>query len=111
MMIEAVEKGLVSPGNVARKLGARADLVRQLSNYEVSVQAVCTMSVEIAPLTERTFLQGLRLQQRYGLLTNDSLIVATMLESGIHLLATADRQFASVGEIEAVMPSDLQAAN
>jgi len=111
MMIEAVEKGLVSPGNVARKVGAQTDLVRQLSNYEVGVQAICTMSIEIAPVTELTLLQGLRLQRLYGLLTNDSLIVATMLQGGLRLLATADRRFASVSEIETVMPSDLQAGN
>ncbi len=111
MMIEAVEKGLVSPGNIARKVGARSELVRQLSNYEIGVQAVFTMNVEIAPVTERTLLQGLRLQRRYGLLTNDSLIVATMLQSGIRLLATADRRFESVSEIETVTPSDLRARN
>jgi predicted nucleic acid-binding protein len=111
MMIEAVERGLVSPGNVARKVGARTDLVRQLSNYELAVQAIYTMNLEIAPVTERTLLQGLRLQRRYGLLTNDSLIVATMLQSGVRLLATADRRFASVSEIETVMPSDLRTAN
>src|SRR5689334_3848103 len=41
--------------------------------------------------SEQTFMQAVRLQRRYGLLTNDSMIVATMLRDGIRLLATADR--------------------
>jgi len=111
MMIEAVEKGLVSSGRVARKVSARTGLVRQLSDYEVAVQAILAMGIEVAPVTELTLLQGLRLQRRYGLLTNDSLIVATMLQNGFRLLATADRRFTSVSEIETVMPSDLPVGN
>jgi predicted nucleic acid-binding protein len=111
MMIEAVKKALVSGGNVVRKLSSRPEIARQLVTYEQDVAAILGMEVEITTATEATLMQGLRLQRRYGLLTNDSLIVATMLQSGIRLLATADRRFESVSEIETVMPSDLRAAN
>ena len=111
MMIEAVEKGLVSRGNVARKLGARPDLLRPLSNYEAAAQAIFSMGIQIAPLSELTLMQGLRLQRPYGLLTNDSLIVATMLQGGFRLLATADRRLSAVSEIETAVPTDLDAKN
>ncbi len=51
------------------------------------------MEIEVSPLTEALVMNGLRVQRRYGLLTNDSLIVSAMLRSGVPLLATADQGF------------------
>ncbi len=111
MMIEAVERRVVPSGNVARKLARRPELVRQLTIYEASIQAISSMGVEIMALTEATIQLGLRHQRRYGLLTNDSLIVATMLQQGVRLLATADRRLAIVDELEIAAPTDLARAS
>lgn len=108
MMIEAVERRLVAAGNVARKLAQRPDVIRQLATHEASVQAISTMGIEIVEVTEATMLLGLRHQRRYGLLTNDSLIVASMQQRGIRWLATADRRLAVVDEVEVRVPTDLR---
>ena len=47
MMIEAVERRLVAPGNVARKLARRPDVVRQLAFHDASIQAIPAMGIEI----------------------------------------------------------------
>lgn len=107
MMIEAVERKLVTPGNVARKLAQRPDVVRRLRVYASSVQAIPAMGVEILALNEETMRLGLRHQRRHGLLTNDSLIVGTMTHQGVRLLATADRRLAMVDELEVASPTDL----
>lgn len=111
MMIEAVQRKLVSAGNVARKLARRSELVRQLTVYESSIQAISSMGVEILALTEAMILLGLGYQRRYGLLTNDSLIVTTMVQQGLRLLATADRRLAMVRELEIAAPTDLAPAS
>ena len=111
MMIEAVERKLVPPGNVARRLAGRPELVRRLTVYEASLQAIPSMGVEILALTEAMFQLGLRQQRRYGLLTNDSLIVASMLQQGVRVLATADRRLAIVDELAIVVPTDLASAS
>jgi predicted nucleic acid-binding protein len=108
MMLEAVKKGLVSPGNVARKLAERPNIISQLIAYETDVESIPAMRIEVAAVTEHTFMQAVRLQRRYGLLTNDSMIVATMLRDGFRLLATADRRLASVSDIETAVPTDLE---
>lgn len=108
MMIEAVERKLVSAGNVARKLAERPQIVRQLATYETNVEAIGLMGVDVLPLTSTTILQGLRIQKRYGLLTNDSLLLATMLHHGTRLLASADRRLSTANEIEVAVPSDLR---
>ena len=51
MMIEAVERKLVTSGNVARKLARRPELVRQLRVYEASIHAISSMGVETLALT------------------------------------------------------------
>lgn len=107
MMIEAVERKLVSAGSVAGKLARRPEVVRQLSTYESNVEAIPLMGIDVAAVTDATVAQSLRLQKRYGLLTNDSLMVATMLNRGIRLLASADRRLAGVSEIEIAAPRDL----
>ena len=110
MMIEAVERKLVTPGNVARKLARRPDVVRQLARHEASIEAIPAMGIEITPVTEATILLGLRHQRRYGLLTNDSLIVASMQQQGVRRLATADQRLAVVDEIEIFAPADLSSS-
>jgi predicted nucleic acid-binding protein len=107
MMIEAVETRLVTAGNVARKLSRRPDVVRRLAVHEASIQAIPSMGIAIIAVTEATVLLGLRHQRRYGLLTNDSLIVASMQQRGVRFLATADRRLASVDEVEILVPADL----
>ena len=108
MMIEAVERRLVTAGNVARKLSRRPDVVRRLAVHEASIQAIPAMGVEVVAVTEATVKLGLRHQSRYGLLTNDSLIVASMQQQGVRLLATADRRLSAVDELEVRVPTDLE---
>ena len=107
MMLEAVERRLVALGNVARKLARRPDVVRQLAIHDASIQAIPAMGIEIVGVTEATVRLGLRHQSRYGLLTNDSLVVASMQQRGVRLLATADRRLAVVDEVEIRVPADL----
>lgn len=107
MMIEAVERRLVAAGNVARKLGRRPDVVRKLAIHDASIQAIPAMGIEIVAVTEPTMRLGLRHQSRYGLLTNDSLIVASMQQRGVRLLATADRRLTVVDEVDIRVPADL----
>lgn len=111
MMIEAVKRDFVSPGNLARKLATRSNLARQLVTYEADVEAIPAMRIEVAVVTAADLTQAFRFQRRYGLLTNDSLILATMLRDEFRLLATADRRFATVPEIETAVPTDLLKAN
>ena len=110
MTIEAVERNLVAPRNVVSKLATHPDLVRQLMTYETAIEAIPSMGVEVTPLTDAIVIQGLRIQRRYGLLTNDSMVMATMFRDGFRILATADRRLARVDRIETALPTDLGGA-
>jgi predicted nucleic acid-binding protein len=84
-----------------------ADVVRQLTRYQASVEAIPAMGIDIFPVDETTILLGLRHQRRYGLLTNDSLIVASVHEQAVRSLATADERLRIVDDIELFVPTDL----
>jgi predicted nucleic acid-binding protein len=107
MTIEAVERKLMAPSNVASKLATRPDLVRRLMTYESAIEAIPSMGIEVTAVTDTIVVQGLRIQRRYGLLTNDSMVIATMLRDGFRILATADRRLARVDGIETALPTDL----
>ncbi len=64
MMMEAVTRGLVSPGNVARKLRERPDIVKQLSASWSDVERVPVMGIEVVPLDLKTFLRSGELRKQ-----------------------------------------------
>jgi predicted nucleic acid-binding protein len=107
MMIEAVAAGLVSGKDVVRKLRARPDLVRQLHVYHEQVECIPLMGVDVVALDFGTLLRSADIRRRYGLLVNDSLVVAAASGAGTEHLASADADFRRVKELKLYTPSDL----
>ncbi len=77
MMIEAVAGGLLSSGNVARKLRAKPGLVTSLETYTEQVERIPLMGVAILPLDMKCLLHSHDVRKKQGLLVNDSLVAAT----------------------------------
>ncbi len=107
MMIEAVSRKLVPAGNVARKLRKRPATVKKLRLYQEQVEKIPLLGIEIIPLDLGIILSAATLRPRCGLMTNDSLIVATVLAKGIEQLASADSDFAKIEGITVYRPDDL----
>lgn len=108
MMIEAVERKLVSGGNVAKKLRGKPDLVWELEVYQRQVERIPLMGIRIESLDLRVVLSSENFRRKYGLLVNDSIIAATALTAGIRALATADADFQRVSELDCFLPADLE---
>jgi predicted nucleic acid-binding protein len=107
MMIEAVSRGLVDAGNVARKLRDRPDLVRQLQRYQTQVDRIPLMAIHVLPVDASALAASAHFRRRYGLLTNDSIIAACAETASIHLMASADRDFAAIDGLTLHCPGDL----
>lgn len=107
MMIEAVSKGLVSPGNVAQKLRRNAKIIRKLHVYQEQIEKIPLMGIHVEPLDLKVILSAMTVRRQYGLMTNDSLIVATALARNVSLLASADPDFAAVEGIVVHRPTDI----
>jgi predicted nucleic acid-binding protein len=107
MIIEAVSTGVVSGKDVTKKLRARPDLVRQLHIYQEHIERIPLMGVQVLPLEFETLLRSGDIRRRYGLLVNDSLVVAAASGAGITHLASADADFRRVKELKLYRPGDL----
>ena len=107
LMIEAVQSGAVRSGNVASRLRTRPDVIRTLPRTREQVARIPLMGIEVHDLTLRLLLAASDLQRDHGLMTNDSIIAATALEAGIHDLASADRDFERLQQLNVYAPIDL----
>ena len=107
MMVEVVADGRVTPGNVARKLRRRPDLVRGLRRYQDQVERIPLMSVEIVPVDSGTILRSARVRSEHGLLVNASLVVTSALDHEATALASSDRDFETVSPLALYRPADL----
>jgi len=107
MMIEAVARGLVSGKDVVKKLRAKPAVVGGLHVYQEQVERIPLMGVDVLPLDIGTLLGSAHFRRQYGLLVNDSLVVAAARGAGVAHLASADPDFGRVKELTLYQPSDL----
>lgn len=107
MMVEAVKKRLVTPPNIARKLQKSPKKVMKLNEYFLNTRKIVEMGIQIKPLSFETVLRSHDVREKFGLMVNDSLIVASMEEENISPLATNDAGFLKIKRISVYRPTDL----
>src|SRR5436309_9834949 len=107
MTIEAVTKGLVSPGNVVRKLREKPAIVRELHAYQDQTEMIPLMGIAVLDLDLEILSLAAGVRYRYGLLVNDSLLAATAISQGITAMASADSDFERVEVLTLFRPADL----
>jgi predicted nucleic acid-binding protein len=81
--------------------------IKGLNEYFVNTQKINEMGIEIRPITFETVIKSQMVRMAYGLMVNDSVIVASMQEDGLKLLATNDTGFEKVDEILVYSPEDV----
>ena len=111
ILIEAVAEGLVTPGNLVKKLRRRPGLVRRLKKYQEQLERIPLMSVKVVPVDSGTLLRSASVRSRYGLLVNDSLVVTSALDYEATSLVSSDRNFQRVDRVELYCPGDLSAGS
>ena len=107
MLAEAVFKKLARAPHILKKLREQPEIVCRLADYFVAVQAIFEMGIKVCPLTPELILNSQVIRARYGLMVNDSLIAATMKETGVEALATNDDGFSRIDWITVYKPQDL----
>lgn len=109
MLTEAVMKHGMSGSNPAARLAYRPEVVRTLGLYQTKVRALMDLGLRFEICTQDDLLQSaFALQRRYGLLTNDSVILAVAIRLEADCIASSDKGFQSVEEIAVFAPSDLR---
>jgi predicted nucleic acid-binding protein len=107
MMIEALERGLVTPGQVSRKLRERPEVIEQLSRYEEQIERVPLFNIEVRAVEFGELLRAAETRRTGGLLVNDSLIVASARAANARNLASADGDFDRIDGLTRYGPTDL----
>ena len=109
MLAEAVMSGKTSGPNLAGKLSRHPEIVKDLGLYRDKLLALKELGLGYEPCTEEDFFEkALSFRKKYGLLTNDSVILAIAVRLKADVLVTADSGFRDVSEIEVAMPSDIR---
>ena len=106
MLAEAVAKGVITKGNASALKGKWRD-VAKLSEYWTLAARIFALNILIAASDEPLLHSAQTVRSSHGLLTNDSLILATMNECGIDYLATRDGDFDHVPQLTVFKPTDI----
>jgi predicted nucleic acid-binding protein len=106
MMEEAKFKGLIG-SNPARALGERREILRQLSGYADEVRDLLGGGLFVEPVMGEDFHLALEFQQKFSLLTNDSLNLAVARRLGLNEISTADKGFDSAQGFIIYKPTDI----
>ncbi len=109
MLAEAIMLGLVTGRNPAARLAQKPEAVRSLSLYREKVRALTDLGLGFESCTQKDLLgTAFELQEKYGLLTNDSVVLAAALRLKADVLVSNDRQLRDVEEPPVHYPTDLR---
>ena len=106
MLREALDSGLIKRPSAAQ-LKSKQQRVKKLSRYWELTVEIFELNLLIIPLDEARQHAAQRIRANYGLLTNDSLLVAAALDYGISCLASRDADFDRITELTVYKPSDV----
>ena len=104
MMLEALQKGLITGGQPARKLKEQPEIVKVLQAYNQSVQPIPRLNLHVWAITSAVVRasEAIRIQER--LMTNDSVTMALMRQLDLSAIATADADFNNVSGLRVYQP-------
>jgi predicted nucleic acid-binding protein len=97
--------GFATSPEMVNHLKRHPAVVKDLHQHLAVASKICHLGVKILSVSYKDLHRGNRIRQEYGLLTNDSLIVATMQRHRLRHLATRDRDFACVSALHVWRPT------
>ncbi len=106
MLEDALAAGTISRAS-ASLLRRSSGAIRSLRSYWPSMARLLNMNLLLLPLDRERFQHAETIRERYGLLTNDSLVLAAADSYGIRNLATRDDDFDHVRWLTVHKPEDV----
>ena len=76
-------------------------------DYRRQVESIPQWGIQVLPVDLGRCLRAADVRAETGLLTSDSIIVATMRDAGLTAIAAADRDFERVEGLQVYRPTDL----
>ena len=107
MLVEAVAKGLVTPGKAIQKLKSNPSLVSSLVAHISEVEKLLLLPFSIIEVTAADLAASHSLRLSYGLFVNDSINLACAQRFGITDVVTHDADFGRISSIVHWEPLDI----
>ncbi len=107
MLIEAVAKGLVTPGKALSKLKSNPALISSLTDYITEVEKLLRLPFRVIEVTTADIAASHALRGTYGLFVNDSINLACANRLGLADVVTHDADFSRVSGVTAWEPMDI----
>jgi predicted nucleic acid-binding protein len=107
MTIEAISKGLITPGQPAKKLKQNPDVIKQLLDYAKCVSEIGSLNIRVHPVTARQIRISEAIRSSCGMMTNDSVTAAMMSSYGITKVASLDSDLQRAAGISLYRPTDV----
>lgn len=106
MVLEVLAQGpFQKSAEAVTYLKQNPQAVLKLTRYKTILHELKQVRINILPLTYRDLHVSKQYRDKYGLMTNDSLILAVMQREKIQYLATNDTDFQRVPTIAVRLPS------
>ncbi len=105
MVAEAAQQLALSSAKTVEHLQKHPEVVRRLTRHLTVASDVRRLGIDILSVTYRELHASKRIRPSFGLLTNDSLIVAVMGRHKLPHLATHDTAFQRVTGLEVWTPA------
>ncbi len=99
MQGEAVAKGLISSGQILKKLKANPQIISQLKDYITDVKEILELPFTIIEVSSIDIAVSHALRRTHGLFVNDSINLACAQRIGITDIVTRDNDFAGLPTI------------
>ena len=106
MVLEAANKRLISQGNLAKKLNNKPEIIQKLSDYQVTLK-IPDMGIKIIPVDIGLYRKSVSYQKKFGLMTNDSILVAACFDKGSSKIVTRDASFLGIEGLTVYRPEDV----
>ncbi len=112
MLYEAHVKGFITSGSAAklkRKLLADRTVIANMPDHQNLFETVLNTGVKVIRISKKMFIETKSERQAYGLMTNDSLHLGSMLRHSVPIanIATKDADFAHIPGIDVWEPLDI----
>ena len=107
MMAEAITKGLITPGQVLKKLKANPAAIPLLTDYITETEKLLRLPLRITEITAADIAASHDLRRSHGRFVNDSINLACAARLGLIHIITHDTDFGRVSQIQVWEPTDV----
>lgn len=105
MIYETINITGLDAKRAMKRFRKKSDLIKQLTQYSKIPEKIVEMGIKILSVTYQIIIDSQYWRDHYGLMVNDSIVMASIQELKIENLATNDSDFDNIPNLAVWKPS------